>query len=113
MFKKIKEGEYKEAVLEAKEAVLLEFSYSYCQACQEVKEFIENNLEDKQLKLLELDISKSQAIAEKYNVDKTPTLLLFKNGKLLKEHIGYINQKELKDLLNELSFISKVKRLFS
>ncbi|MCK8817903.1 thioredoxin domain-containing protein [Natroniella sulfidigena] len=107
-FTKINSEEFEKEVLTSKSPVLLEFSYDYCLACQEVKKFIINNLDLKDLKLVEIDISKNQSLARNYNVDKSPTLLLFNNGRVIARHIGYLKRNELNTLLNNLPYWTKV-----
>ncbi|GAB6098246.1 hypothetical protein JCM16358_01250 [Halanaerocella petrolearia] len=109
VFTKIKEDQFSREVLETSQPVLLEFSYNYCSACQEVKDFLATAIDNDNLKLLELDISASKKISLKYDVNQAPTLLLFQNGKLVAKHIGYIDQHELSELLNHLSLWSRVK----
>ncbi|WP_408956591.1 rhodanese-like domain-containing protein [Natroniella sp. ANB-PHB2] len=108
-FIQISSEEFDTEVLNSKDSILLEFSYDYCSACQEVKKFIIDNIKVKNLKLVEIDISKNQTLARKYDVDKSPTLLLFNNGRVLAQHIGYIKTDELNALLNNLSYWNKVK----
>ncbi|WP_018249585.1 thioredoxin family protein [Orenia marismortui] len=110
-FTKVTSESFEQKVLGAEVPVLLEFSYKYCSACQEVKEFLKDNIDIEEIKLLEIDISTNQKMAEKYNVDKTPTLLLFSHGKERGRHIGYLDQDELEELLSQLSIISRIKEI--
>lgn len=108
-FIQLSSKEFEAEVLSADKPVLLEFAYDYCSACQEVKELIRNQLKNDRLKLVEIDISDNQDLAQEYNVDRSPTLLLFNKGKLFARHIGYINEKELNELLDNLSLWGRIK----
>ncbi|AGB41165.1 thiol:disulfide interchange protein [Halobacteroides halobius DSM 5150] len=112
-FTKVSGEEFSKKVKSYKQPVLLEFSYEYCSACQEVKEFLADQLENDNLNLIEIDIANNQELAQEYDVDRSPTLLLFNKGKVIAKHIGYIDQEELDDLLAELSLWNRIKKKLS
>jgi len=54
------------------------------------------------VKIARLNIYESPKIAEQYNITKTPTLLFYRNGCLVKRIEGYKRQDEIEDLLRHI-----------
>lgn len=47
------------------------------------------------------DVDKNPSLANSHDVTAVPTLLLFKDGKVIHRHQGLVNEKGLKDLLSK------------
>ena len=42
-----------------------------------------------------IDVDKNEQIAEKYKVSSIPTVIIEKNGIVVKRHVGVVSKKEL------------------
>ncbi len=64
----------------------------------ELKKFADTHRE--KVRVLKVDIDKNKATAEQFNIQGVPTLMLFKNGKVLWRQSGAMNAKQLSDIIN-------------
>jgi thioredoxin 1 len=59
---------------------ILLFNASWCGPCKRMKEFIKNNIEKLNKKIILIDVDECRDIANKYKVRSYPTLISFKEG---------------------------------
>ena len=82
--------------------VLVDFHAEWCGPCKmmapELKKFAQNNKEA--VRVLKVDIDKNQPTASHYNIQGVPTLILFKNGKVLWRQSGALSAKQISDAIN-------------
>src|SRR5688572_30365909 len=83
-------------ILNDDKPVLVDFYAEWCGPCKmmapELKRFAENN---KEIRVLKVDIDKNRPTAEQFNIQGVPTLILFKNGKVLWRESGAMNAQQL------------------
>ena len=79
--------------------VLVDFQAKWCRPCQIMKPDIQRLLnEESELRLIDVDVDASPAIAEAYQVQALPTLHWYKKGKLMSSTLGLQSFDELKAL---------------
>ena len=49
--------------------------------------------------VVKVDVDKFPNISREYTIMSIPTLLVFKDGKLANKHIGYLEKKQIEDLI--------------
>lgn len=49
-----------------------------------------------------MNTDENQELAIQYNIVSIPTLMFFKNGKLLKTIVGFHSKEELNEIINKL-----------
>lgn len=91
-------------ILNGEKPVLVDFHAEWCGPCKmmapELKRFAESH---KAVRVLKVDIDKNRATAEQFNIQGVPTLILFKNGKVLWRQSGAMNAQQLSEVIkNEL-----------
>ena len=55
--------------------------------------------EEKNVTFVKVDIDEEELLAEKYEITAVPTLLVFKNGELVKRQLGFAPKGMIKELL--------------
>jgi thioredoxin 1 len=54
------------------------------------------------LKIMKLDVDENPTTAMRYMVRSIPTLLLFKDGKVVDQRVGAVNRKALDELVSKV-----------
>ena len=83
----------------AKEPVLVDFYADWCGPCQMLAPNLEKLAEESDITILKIDVDEFGEIAQKYRVMNIPTLMLFKEGKLVKREMGYMPIERLRELV--------------
>lgn len=83
--------------------VLADFWATWCGPCKMVApvlEEIDGEMNDK-VQIVKLDVDENQETAGEYGVMSIPTLLLFKDGNVVDQVVGFQPKEALVDLINK------------
>ena len=81
--------------------VLVDFWAEWCGPCKQISPISEEIANEKDnINILKLNIDENPATPQKYNVRGIPTLMLFKDGKLIDTKIGSLPKSSLEDWIN-------------
>ena len=83
----------------ASEPVLVDFYADWCGPCQMLAPNLEKLAEENDITILKIDVDEFGGIAQKLRVMNIPTLMLFKEGKLVKREMGYMPIERLRELV--------------
>lgn len=83
-------ADFDEVVLGAQEPVLVDFFATWCGPCNMLAPVIEEVSDEMEGKahVFKVDIDESPELAQRYHVTSVPTLLLFKDGEVVKKNVG-------------------------
>jgi len=89
-------------VLQATLPVLVDYWAVWCNPCKMIAPILEEIAVDyeSKLKILKLDVDQNPATAAKYGVRGIPTLMLYKNGKIVATKAGYLTKTQLSAFLD-------------
>ena len=91
---------FKEEVLEASVPVLVDFLATWCGPCQMIGPVIEEIAgEVTDAKICKVDVDAQPELARQYKVLSIPTLMVFKNGELVKRESGAKPKEEILEML--------------
>lgn len=96
---------FEKKVLKAKEPVLVDFWAQWCGPCQMIKPLIDelaDKYKGKPVKIGKLDVDANTETAQKYEVMSIPTLIFFKQGKIVKQLNGVQSLEVLQQELDKL-----------
>ena len=94
----VEDKNFKEKVLEADKPVLCDFWAEWCGPCKQISPILSELAEEYKEKILiaKVNIDENPEVPSKYGIMSIPTLLLFKDGKVVSTQVGLQQKNELK-----------------
>lgn len=90
-----------ETIINDSRPVIVDFHALWCSPCKiqsPILKEVATELGDS-VKIIKIDVDQNNEIAGRYNVQSVPTLIIFKNGKLIWRQSGVISKSQLKSIL--------------
>ena len=93
---KVTSENFKKEVLEEKKTVILDFYADWCGPCRMQSPILDELAnENKEIKVVKLNVDEEPELAEQYNIMSIPTIIIFKQGKPAKQLVGLTPKEEL------------------
>ncbi len=89
-------------VIKSAQPVLVDFHATWCGPCKmmapELQKFAQKNTG--KLRVIKIDIDKNPATAQQFNIQGVPTLILFKESKVLWRQSGAMSSSQISAAVN-------------
>ncbi len=88
---------FEEEVLKSEKTVLVDMYATWCGPCKMQSPIIDKIADEQgeNIKVAKIDIDEAPEIAEKYGVMSIPTLLIIKNGEVVKQFVGLTKKEDI------------------
>jgi len=95
---------FKKEILGSSGLFLVDFWASWCGPCKIIASFLEELAKEYtgRIKIAKLNIEEAPEIASQYGVMSVPTLLFFKNAKVINQVVGALSKQALKQKIEEI-----------
>ena len=91
--------EFKEVIKEG--TVLVDFFATWCGPCKMLAPVLEELSEENPITIVKVDVDEVRPLAAMFGIQSIPTLILFKDGKVVNSTLGYHNKNDLLDFINQ------------
>ena len=100
--KNITDEGFETDVLKNEKPVLVDFWAEWCGPCKQIGPILEEISEEKKetIKILKLNIDENPETPQKYGVRGIPTLMMFRDGKLIDTKVGSLPKSSLIEWIN-------------
>lgn len=82
--------------------VMVKFGADWCGPCKVIAPILEKIAEEAEgkFKVLDVDIDEEVELAQKFGIRSVPTILVFKEGKVVKSNLGTATKAKILSLLD-------------
>lgn len=99
MIKEITSKEFKEVIKDGK--VVIDFFATWCGPCKMLSPVMDEiSSELKDVNFYKIDVDKNEDVAMEYGIMSIPTIIIFKDGKVVNSIVGLKSKDELINIIN-------------
>ena len=98
----VNDNNFDEEILKSERPVLVDFWAPWCGPCKTIGPIIEDLAEEYRgrAKVTKLNVDDNPNKAAAYGIKSIPTIIIFKDGKVLDTIVGMVSKDRLKEFLN-------------
>lgn len=81
--------------------VVVDFFANWCGPCKmlaPVLEEVEREVTD--VKFIKIDVDREEELARRFGVMSIPTLIIFKDGKVVNQNVGFVSKDDIINMIN-------------
>lgn len=96
----ITKNNFEEEVINSEKTVLLDFWASWCGPCQMVSPIVDEIAEERaDIKVGKVNVEEQRELASTFRVMSIPTLMVVRNGEVVKRSVGASSKEEILSFL--------------
>lgn len=97
----VNKNNFEKEILQAEETVLVDFWAPWCMPCKMFANVLEELAKEDiaNFKICKINVDEDQKLAKKYNVMSIPTILIVKNGQIIRTEVGMQSKEHILSII--------------
>lgn len=93
-----------EEIISQEKVVIADFFATWCGPCRMLSPIIEQLSEEfsEKVRVIKIDIDKENELANMYNIQSVPTVIIFKDGEIHSSEVGLRSINDYRNIINSL-----------
>lgn len=99
---KVTNDNFETVVLQTNKPVLIDFYAAWCGPCRMVSPLVDEIAEENSdYQICKVDVDEAPELAQKFGVMSIPTLVVWKDGKVVTQNVGAVPKDTILDMLKQ------------